>query len=211
MTQPLFRDRSDAGRALAVALGHDAGPDALVVGLVRGGVVVAAEVAARLAAPLDALAVRKIRHPHQPEYALGAVAPGAGGVYVRGSDGLTNDEVAHAVAAAVRSAHRLDDTLHAAHRQLSRRGRTVVLVDDGLATGATMIAAARWARAGRPAATIAAVPVAARQSVDAVSREVDRLVCPHVLDDLYAVGIWYADFDEVSDDDVLRLLEEVPV
>ena len=207
---PLFRDRLDAGEQLAAAL-DVVGPDPLVVGLVRGGVAVAAAVAAHLGAPLDALAVRKIRHPHQPEYALGAVAPGAAGVYVRSHDGLSDREIAHAVAEAVRGAHRLDEVLHASHRELSRRGRTVVLVDDGLATGATMIAAARWARAGHPAATIAAVPVAAQQSVERVVPEVDRFVCPHVLLDLYAVGVWYADFSQVSDEDVLRLLAEVPV
>lgn len=205
----LYRDRAEAGRVLAATLG-DVEPDPLVFGLMRGGVAVAAEVAAHLGAPLDALAVRKIRHPRQPEYALGAVAPGAGGVYVRGSDGLDDREVAHAVAEAVREAHRLDDRLHAGHAPPSRRGRTVVLVDDGLATGSTMIAAARWARAGHPAATIAAVPVAAQQSVDAVVAEVDRLVCPHVLEDLCAVGTWYVDFSQVSDEDVLRLLTEVP-
>ena len=205
---PLFRDRFDAGRETAALVPAGLGPRTLVVGLARGGVQVAAEIAAARGWPLDVVAVRKVRHPYQPEYALGAVTPGGDGVYLRAGDGLTESQLAGAVAHARREAAGLDARLHAEHTPLDPAGRPVVLVDDGLATGSTLIAAARWAKAGRAALTLAAVPVAARQSVDAILDEVDLLYCPHVRDDLLAVGIWYADFAPVSDDDVLRLLDE---
>lgn len=205
---PLFRDRFDAGRTVAAVLPIGLGPSTAVVGLARGGVQVAAEIATALEAELDVVAVRKVRHPYQPEYALGAVTPGGDGAYVRSHDGLTDEQLAQAVAEAQREADQLDRRLHATHPPLELEERAVVLVDDGLATGATMIAAARWARSRRAARTVAAVPVAARQSVDQILAEVDLLYCPHVRDDLYAVGIWYADFTPVSDDDVLRLLDD---
>ena len=205
---PLFRNRSEGGRAVAALL-PGLGPRTLVVGLARGGVLVAAEIAAARGWPLDVVAVRKVRHPYQPEYALGAVTPNGGGVYVRAThDGLTETQVAQAVAEARREARELDRSLHAEHPPLEPAGRPVVLVDDGLATGATMIAAARWAASAGASRTVAAIPVAARQSVREVLDEVDLLFCPHVRDDLYAVGVWYADFSPVSDDDVLRLLED---
>jgi putative phosphoribosyl transferase len=179
---PLFRDRADAGRAVAALL-PELGPRTLVVGLARGGVLVAAEVAAAGGWPLDVVAVRKVRHPYQPEFALGAVTPDEDGVYLRSGDGLTEAQLAQAVARAQGEAGELDRRL---------------------------IAAARWARSGGAERTVAAVPVAARQSVEQVLAEVDLLFCPHVRDDLYAVGIWYADFSQVSDEDVLGLLESGP-
>jgi putative phosphoribosyl transferase len=206
---PLFRDRADAGRAVAALL-PELGPRTLVVGLARGGVLVAAEVAAAGGWPLDVVAVRKVRHPYQPEFALGAVTPDEDGVYLRSGDGLTEAQLAQAVARAQGEAGELDRRLHADRPPRERAERPVVLVDDGLATGATMIAAARWARSGGAERTVAAVPVAARQSVEQVLAEVDLLFCPHVRDDLYAVGIWYADFSQVSDEDVLGLLESAP-
>ena len=205
---PLFRDRVDAGRQLLRVLPPELGRETIVVGLARGGVQVGAEIAAALDAALDVVAVRKVRHPYQPEYALGAVTPDGAGVYPRSCDGLTDAQVARAVDEAQREARELDRRLHQTHPPLDRGGRPVVLVDDGLATGATMIAAARWAKSGHAAQVVAAVPVAARQSVERVTDEVDLLVCPHVRPDLVAVGIWYADFSPVSDGDVLHLLDE---
>jgi len=204
---PLYRNRSEAGRALADLL-PDLGSETVVVGLARGGVFVAAEIAAARGWQLDAVAVRKVGHPYQPEYALGAVTPDDVGVYLRAHDDLTEAQLERAVAEARLEARELDRRLHADHPPLRQAGRPVVLVDDGLATGATLIAAARWARAADASLTVAAVPVAARQSVRHVLDEVDLFFCPHVRDDLYAVGIWYADFSPVSDEDVLRLLDE---
>ncbi|MGZ8692195.1 MAG: phosphoribosyltransferase [Gaiellaceae bacterium] len=204
--RPLFRDRFEAGRRLAEALGD--GRDAVVVGLARGGVPVAAEIARALRAPLDVVAVRKVGHPRQPEYALGAVTPGDG-VYVRGSDGLTEQQVARAVATAKEAAVALDRRLHARRPAASLQGRTVLLVDDGLATGATMIAAARWARTSGAGRVVVAVPVAAAESAELVRQEVDDFVSLHEPAYLGAVGVWYETFAQVDDDEVLRLLDEL--
>ena len=204
-----FRDRSDAGRQLAAVLAPARlGHEVVVVGLARGGVAVAAEVAAALAAQLDAVAVRKVGHPLQPEYALGAVAPGEDGVFLRDSGGLAEAELAAAVERATAAAAELDRRFHGDRRPaVDLEAKVVVLVDDGLATGATMIAAIRWARSRGAARVIAAVPVAAAQTAAIVGREADELVCPHVLERFRAVGVWYAHFDQVTDDDVIRLLD----
>jgi putative phosphoribosyl transferase len=204
---PLFADRRDAGRVLATALEAERGPDTVVVGLARGGVEVAAEVARALGAPLDAVAVRKVGHPWQPEYGIGAVTPG-GGVYVRGPDGLSDEELADVVAKTQAKAAALDASLHAEHPALGLSGKTALLVDDGLATGATMIAALRWARAEGAARVVAALPVAAAASLGAIRAEADEVVCPHALDAFLAVGVWYESFGQLSDGDVIGLLEE---
>jgi putative phosphoribosyl transferase len=205
---PLFEDRVHAGHLLATAVEdlHPAEP--VVIGLARGGVVVAAEIARRLGAPLDVLAVRKVGHPWQPEYALGAVTPGEDGVYIRSHDGLTDEELDQVVAAAKRQAEELDRRLRRGRPPLDLSGRTALLVDDGLATGATMVAAVRWARARGAARVVVAVPVAAAQSVAALGREADEVVCLHPLHDFFAVGIWYRSFEQVSDEDVLAILQE---
>jgi putative phosphoribosyl transferase len=205
--EPLFLDRADAGRQLADALHDERGPDRVVVGLARGGVQVAAEVARVLEMPLDVVAVRKVSHPQQPEYALGAVTPGDG-VYVRGSNGLTAEELRQAVAAAKKQAIDLDRQLHARRSGVSLERKTAILVDDGLATGATMIAAARWARAARAALVLAAVPVAAADSARRLQGEVDDVVVIYLLRQLFAVGAWYAYFPQIDDDDVLQLLDD---
>jgi predicted phosphoribosyltransferase len=204
---PLFAERSEAGRLLAGLLEDERGTDAVVVGLARGGVVVAAEAARLLGLPLDALAVRKIGHPWQPEYAIGAVAPGDG-VYVREHDGLTDEQVAAAVDAAKTQAAALDRRLHAEHPPLELARKPCILVDDGLATGATMIAAVRWARSRRASRVVAAVPFGARETVEHLRSETDSVVCPYELDPFVAVGIWYEVFGQVGDEDVLRLLGE---
>ena len=175
--EALFADRRDAGRALARALADEPLDDAVVVGLARGGVVVAAEVADALELPLDVLAVRKVGHPWQPEYALGAVAPG-GGVYVRDPGGLSEAELAAQIERAeARAAEASTAHSHAGREPVSLAGSTCVLVDDGLATGATMIAAVRWARSRGAARVVAAVPVAARQSAALLRGEADAVVC----------------------------------
>ncbi len=205
--EPLFLDRTDAGRRLGEALLDERGPDRVVVGLARGGVQVAAEVARALAAPLDVIAVRKVRHPWQPEYALGAVTPG-GGVYVRGPNGLTGEQVARAVASAQDQALELDRRLHARRARMSLEGKTALLVDDRLATGATMIAAARWAKAAGAGRVVAAVPVAAAASVRLLRREVDDLVALHTPHRFFGVAASYAGFPQLDDDDVLQLLDD---
>jgi predicted phosphoribosyltransferase len=204
---PLFSDRREAGRSLAGLLAGEVEEGAVVVGLARGGVVVAAEAARALGLPLDAVAVRKIGHPRQPEYAIGAVAPGDG-VYVRAADGLTVEQLRAAAAAAKAQAAALDRRLHAEQPPLDLTGRPCILVDDGLATGATMIAAVRWARARGASRVVAAGPVGAGETVELLRWEADRVVCPHALDAFLAVGCWYDEFDQVEDKDVLRLLAD---
>jgi putative phosphoribosyl transferase len=207
LSVPLFADRASAGRALAAELAGERGRELVVVGLARGGVEVAAEVARELAAPLDVVAVRKIGHPWQREYGIGAVTPGDG-VYVRGHDGLTDEQLAAVVEATKSNAALLDQRLHAKHPPVDLNGKTVLVVDDGLATGATMIAALRWARAAGGTRVVAAVPVAAADSLELVHGEADRVVCPHALSTFFAVGVWYASFGQLDDDDVSRLLDE---
>jgi putative phosphoribosyl transferase len=205
----LFHDRVEAGRQLAAALEDRQLGDAVVVGLARGGVPVAAEVARRLSLPLDALAVRKVGHPGQPEYGLGAVTPGRGGVYVRSHDGLGESELHRVIERAMAKADVLDRILHEHHRPLDLNGKTAVLVDDGLATGATMVAAVRWARSHGAARVMVAVPVGAAQSVRFLRGEADEVVCPHALEDFGAVGFWYDVFAQVEDDAVVALLDEL--
>lgn len=200
-----FDDRAHAGSILAGELRPKIEEDAVVIGLARGGIVVAAAVARALGLSLEAVAVRKVGHPLQPEYALGAVGP-SGPPYLRARNGLTHEQLVIAIAAAHSEARALDHTLHGDRPQLSLAGRTVVLVDDGLATGATMIAAARWARGLRARRIVAAAPVGARETVELLRREVDDVVCPYAVDDLGAVGLWYADFSAVDDSEVSKLL-----
>lgn len=202
-----FADRADAGRRLARELESERDPRTVVVGLPRGGVVVAAEVARALAAPLEVVSVRKVGHPGQPEFAIGAVTHG-GGLYLRSSEGLPEREVAAAVERASQRAAELDQALRQGRPELDLRGCTAVIVDDGLATGATMIASLRWARAKGAARVVAAFPVGAAQSMALIRAECDRVVCPNILSDLGAVGYWYRDFDQVETAEVLRLLAE---
>lgn len=196
---------------LARTLGENAvvvaADEVVVVGLARGGVEVAAEVADALAAPLDALAVRKVGHPWQREYGIGAVAPG-GIAYVRGHDGLTDAQVAAAVDAAGEQVAILDASLHRSVEHISVDGATCVLVDDGLATGGTMIAAVRWARAAGAARVVVAVPVGAAATVTRIERteDADAVVSLLTPVDFGAVGSWYQDFGQVSDEDVVALL-----
>ncbi len=203
---PLFRDRLDAGRVLAYDLADERDPDAVVIGLARGGAQVAAEVARLLGLPLDTVAVRKIRHPRQPEYALGAVTP-AGGVYLRGRNGLTDTQLADALEAAQNEAHDLDRRLHGDRAPLELAGKRVLVVDDGLATGATMVAALRWARTLGASRLVAAAPVASTQGVALLDREADRVACPYELMYFGAVGNWYRNFEQVDEDEVRRLLD----
>lgn len=208
-----FRDRREAGRLLAreivAVLEPAAGDVVVVVGLARGGVEVADEVAAALHAPLDALAVRKVGHPRQPEYGIGAVAPG-GVRHIRAHDGLTEAQVDEAALQAAEAAAALDARLHERCAPLRVAGTTCVLVDDGLATGGTMVAAVRWARAQGAERVIVAVPAGAAETLLSLERDpdVDALACLVAPRDFGAVGFWYDDFRQVSDDDVCAMLED---
>jgi putative phosphoribosyl transferase len=206
----VFADRQSAGRELARALRPLVeNGDVLVLGLPRGGVPVAAEVAAELGAELDVFVVRKLGLPRQPELAMGAVA--TGGVRVLNRNVLEEagvpedvlDEVTRRESAEVGARERR----YRGDRPPARlAGRTVVLVDDGLATGATMRAAVEAARLQAPARLIVAVPVAPRETVAALERSDVEVVALHRPEPFLAVGIWYADFTPTTDDEVTSLL-----
>ena len=207
MLAPMFFDRADAGLELGRELlrrGFGDG-ETVVVGIARGGVEVAAVVADLLGAQLDALAVRKIGHPYYPELALGAVAPG--GVLYLAVDETARTQLQDGIELARREADALDGRLHRGRIGPELGGAVVVIVDDGLATGATAIAALRWARRLGPACAALAVPVGAAESLDRLRAEADVVVCPYPLLDFGAVGCWYENFAQVDDRRVVDLLE----
>ena len=206
-----FVDRRDAGQQLADALGADRGRDVLVMGIPRGGVAVAAEIARSLGADLDVVVARKVGAPSQPELALGAVT----------ADGkmFMNSVLARELGVSLWMFRILAGEQRAEARRQERRlrgqrpaarisGRTVILVDDGLATGATVRAAIRSVRQAGPACLVVAVPVAAQPTCDAVRAEADELVCLLAPDPFIAVGVHYVDFQPIADEDVQRLLAE---
>jgi putative phosphoribosyl transferase len=207
-----FRDRSDAGRQLGARLRDEKLDDPVVLGLPRGGVVVAAEVAAALGAPLDIVVARKLGVPWQPELAFGAVAPG---VVVLQQDvldaiGLEPGEIDAAVRRETARLGPLADR-YRGHRPVIPLGeRTVVVVDDGLATGATATAAVRSVRLAAPRRVIVAVPVAAAQTAATLRAEVDTVVCVFEPRDFHSVGLYYGDFAPVRDEDVRDLLAAGP-
>lgn len=207
---PLFHDRADAGQQLATRLKNYAGrPDVLVLALPRGGVPVAFEVARALGAPLDVFLVRKLGVPGQEELAMGAIA--SGGTYV------LNDEVVDGLQIPPRVIRAVADT---ERRELERRerhyrgdhsppdvcDRIVILVDDGLATGSTMRAAAAALRRMKPAWLVVAVPVAAAEICDRLRPEVDAVICAATPEPFYAVGMWYHDFSQTTDEEVRALM-----
>lgn len=205
-----FRDRRDAGRQLASKLIHHADQaDVIVLGLPRGGIPVAAEVAEALNAPLDAFLVRKLGVPGHEELAMGAIA--SGGIRV------LNDDVVGPLAipeAAIDAVEVMERNELARRERLYRgsqmpidvRDRTVILVDDGLATGATMRAAAQALRQMQPARLIAAVPVGSTSVCESLRDTVDEVFCGEVPDPFYAVGVWYDDFGSTSDTEVQEAL-----
>ena len=205
-----FRDRHDAGRRLAALLEEYAGArDAIVLALPRGGVPVAYEVARRLGVPLDIFLVRKLGLPGHEELAMGAIA--TGGVRVLNPDvveALRVDEATiDAVAEAeLRELARREEAYRGVRPPPALRGRTVILVDDGLATGSTMRAAVAAVRGQEPRKVVVAVPVAAAETCEALRGEVDDVVCALTPDPFRAVGLWYEDFDQTDDEEVRALL-----
>lgn len=206
-----FVDRSDAGRRLAVALAAYRDQHPIVLALPRGGVPVAAEVAAALAAPMDLVLVRKIGVPSQPELAMGAVADGGVAITVRNERVIRLAEVDDREFAAARD-RELREIERRRQRYLGSRaavpieGRTAIVVDDGVATGATTRAALRAVRARRPKSLVLAVPVAPTDTLLSLRAEVDDLVCLEDYDSFGAIGFYYGDFRQVSDDEVLAIL-----
>jgi len=207
----MFSDRRDAGRQLAEALKPYRGQDVVVLALPRGGAPVAEEIAAALDAPLDLLLVRKIGVPWQPELAMGAVIDGDDPITVRSMDVI--------LSAAVTDGD-FNAASQAEQRELERRraryigdrarpeivGRIVIIVDDGIATGATVRAAIRGLRRKGPAKIVLAVPVAPASTVAELREEVDALACLHAPENFYAISLHYRDFGQVSDSEVIDIM-----
>lgn len=211
-----FHDRQDAGRAVASMLSaYQGAPDLLVLGLPRGGVPVAAEVAQLLGAPMDVLVVRKVGMPGHAEFALGAIAAVDGQAAT-----VRNDAAAQLLGRGFQDA--FDHVAEQEHHELRRRqqqyrgdrgplaltGKTVILVDDGLATGATMRAAIEAVTQLQPARLIAAVPVSSREAAAEISALVDEFICVQTPPLFRAVGRAYESFDQTTDEEVQRLLED---
>ena len=206
-----FRDRADAGRKLAKGLLEYAGrPDLLVLALPRAGVPVAYEVARALGAPLDVFLVRKLGLPGHEELAMGAIA--SGGVRVLNQDVVNvlqiPEKLINRVAEAeIRELERREHTYRGNRPPPDVHGKTIILVDDGLATGSTMRAAATALRQQGPARIVVGVPVAAPEICEEFRDEVDDIVCAITPEVFFGVGAWYQDFSQTTDDSVLDLLE----
>ena len=206
-----FRDRREAGRRLAEALLHLRDESPVVLGLPRGGVPVAFEVAQALDAPLDVLIVRKLGVPHQPELGMGAV--GEDGVRVlnpeviRGS-GVTDEDIAQVEARERIAVEQRARLFRGARPDVSLAGRTAIIVDDGLATGGTARAAIQVARVHGADRVVLAVPVAPPDTVDALGSDADEVVCLESPEKFWAIGAWYGDFSPTVDREVIDLLHE---
>ncbi len=206
-----YRDRRDAGQRLAERLlDYRDRPDVVVLGLPRGGVVVADEVARRLHAPLDVFVVRKLGAPGQEELAMGAIA--SGGVRVLNPTVVELLGIPPAVIEEVtererRELERRERLYRGARPPVPVEGRTVLLVDDGIATGATMRAAVAALRKLNPARIVVAAPAAAPQACEALAADADEVVCGFTPEPFYSVGLWYDDFSQNSDEEIRELLE----
>lgn len=208
---PPFRDRRDAGRKLARALGRYRKERPAVFALPRGGVPVGYEVALALGAPLDVLVARKLGAPDQPEFGIGAVAPG--GVRVLNEEAVRRLGIPEGYVDLVTEKEMAEVGRRLRHfrgdlPETPVAGRTAILVDDGLATGVTARAAVEALRLRGPGGIVLAAPVCAAQTARALEPQVDHLVCLRCPPDLGAIGFWYADFEQTGDDEVAALLGE---
>jgi len=208
----MFRDRAQAGRALGRRLQEQRLEDPVILGLPRGGVVVAAQVADELDAPIDVLVARKLGVPRQPELAFGAVAPGIVALRddVVTAAGITKTQIDEAATRESAKLAELAERYRGGSPPVPVRGRTAVIVDDGLATGATATAAARSVRREQPARVVVAIPVCAAETANELRQEVDLVICLGEYDNFRAVGMYYDDFASVTDDEVRRLIARKP-
>jgi putative phosphoribosyl transferase len=211
MSPRLFRDRTEAGRLLAARLETYAGkPDVVVLALPRGGVPVAYEVAKALHAPMGVFVVRKLGIPGHEELAMGAVA--TGGVLVLNDQvvrglGIPDYVIEAVVNWETEELKRRERVYRGDRPPPDVRGKTVILVDDGLATGSTMLAAVRALRQQGPSRIVVAVPVASPDTCELLKAYVDEVVCAATPEPFYAVGLWYRDFSQTTDEEVRELLQ----
>jgi putative phosphoribosyl transferase len=206
-----YHDRTDAGQALALALGSYADdPDVRVLALPRGGVPVAFEVARALHAPLDVMLVRKLGLPDHEEYAMGAIASGGLVVLDRAVTtrfGVSKEQISRTIARERQELDRREHLYRGDRAPPKITGRTVILVDDGLATGASMHAAASALRKEHPKRIVVAVPIGAPETCDAMRVAADDVVCAATPEPFLSIGLWYDDFSQTTDAEVRDLLE----
>lgn len=206
-----FMDRYEAGKLLAELLKHyEKNENAIVLALPRGGVPVAYEIAKKLSLPLDVFIVRKLGVPGHEELAMGAIATGGITVF--------NDEIIESLTI---PKFEMDQVIQSEKQELQRRdtlyrdnrpfpvldGKTIILVDDGIATGATIKAAIKALRQQKPANIVVAIPVAAFSTCEEIAKLVDKMICPLKPHEFYAVGVWYENFSQTSDEEVFELLK----
>ncbi len=207
-----FSDRTDAGRRLARALDDFRGQDVVVLALPRGGLPVAAEVAAYLGAPLDLMLVRKIGVPLQPELAMGAIVDGAQPLIVRNEDVIrsamiSQSEFDQVCQSELEEIERRQARYDEARQPVEVSGRTVIIIDDGIATGATVRAAIQGVRKRNPRRIVLAVPVAPQEAVEAVKREADDVISLEQPEFFHAISQFYSRFHQVSDEEVIDILK----
>lgn len=208
-----YSNRSEAGQQLARALDQYRGRDVIVLALPRGGVPVAAEVASHLGAPLDLLLVRKIGVPWQPELAMGAVIDGSKPAVVRNEEtirlaGISDAEFDSVCQRELAEIERRRRVYFGDRPPAETEGRVIIIIDDGIATGATVKAAVIGLKAKKPAKIIVAVPVAPPSAVAEIKKEADEVVCPLQPRMFGAIGYFYSDFEQLTDGEVIRLLSE---
>jgi putative phosphoribosyl transferase len=206
----IFVDRQEAGRQLAEALSHLKGEDVVVLGIPRGGVVVAAEVARAHGWPLDTVIPRKVRAPGNPELGLGAIAPGVRVLDERMLEmlGVSESYLEREIAEEELEIERRSEAYRRGRPAVDVKDKVAVVVDDGIATGGTATAAVRWAKAEGARKVILAVPVAPTEGVRNLSREADEVVSLETPEPFYAVGQWYQEFPQTSDQEVVQILDE---
>jgi len=214
VTVTIFKDRKQAGELLAEEVARHGYGDPVVFGLPRGGVPVAAEVAAKLKAPLDVILVRKIGAPTQPELAIGAVVDGATPEIVRNEElirelGIPDEVVREEAQRQLEIIDARRKLWVAGRERVPVKGRTAIIVDDGIATGATVRASLHALKRQGSKRTVVATPVAPMQAVEALRQEADDVVCLETPEYFGAIGFFYLDFSQVSDAEVSRLLDSL--